>query len=248
MKSKILLIVEGEVEEPRILGSQSHGLLSLIGAEYEIVPFACSIYELYEKYKKGEYDDLVSYLRIEKGLKVDPNILSKNAFSSIYLVFDYDPQYHKYSDEKILELLEMFNNETELGKLYINYPMVEAYYHLFSLPDHQYNTRTIFLQGLNGKKYKHLVNTTTCLKKNKLSNLNLCYIIMHNYTKCRFILHSKEKEINYIDLLKKQIDLKNKEDKIYVLSTLPLFVIDYNYEKAMEVLKTKLKDDFERID
>ena len=58
MKSKILLIVEGEVEEPRILGSESHGLLSLIGSDYEIVPFASSIYELYEAYKNNEYDDI----------------------------------------------------------------------------------------------------------------------------------------------------------------------------------------------
>ena len=51
MKSKILLVVEGELEEPRILGSASHGLLSLVGADYEIVPFANPIYELYEAYK-----------------------------------------------------------------------------------------------------------------------------------------------------------------------------------------------------
>ena len=88
MKSKILLVVEGELEEPRILGSASHGLLSLVGADYEIVPFANPIYELYEAYKNGEYDDLVSYLRYEKGLHIDSNVLSKNAFSAIYLIFD----------------------------------------------------------------------------------------------------------------------------------------------------------------
>lgn len=66
MKSKILLIVEGKVDEPRILGNESHGLLSLIGANYEIVPFANPIYELYEAYKNNEYDDLVSYLRLKK--------------------------------------------------------------------------------------------------------------------------------------------------------------------------------------
>ena len=102
MNSKILLIVEGEKDEQRILGTESHGLLSLIGAEYEIVPFANPIYELYEAYRKGEFDDLVSYLRAEKGLKIDSSILSKNAFSAIYLVFDFEPQDHKYSDEKII--------------------------------------------------------------------------------------------------------------------------------------------------
>lgn len=242
MKSKILLIVEGEVEEPRILGSEGHGLLSLIGEEYEIVSFASSIYELYDAYMNGEYDDIVTYLRCEKGLIIDKEILSKNAFSAIYLVFDFEPQYHKYSDKKIQELLELFNNETELGRLYINYPMVEAYYHLISLPDNGYYKRKISLEGLNGKKYKHLVNTTTCLKKNKITNLELCYIIIYNYYKCKMIENNKLNSVNYIDILNKQIELKKISNEIFVLSTFPLIVIDYNYERTMAIIKSILKD------
>ena len=248
MKSKVLLIVEGEVEEPRILGSESHGLLALMGANYEIVPFASSIYELYEAYKNGEYDDLVSYLRTEKGLNIPNDILSKNAFSAIYLIFDYDPQYQKYSDEKIIELLQLFDNETELGKLYINYPMVEAYYHLLKLPDEDYYDRRISLKGLNGKTYKHLVNTTSCLKKNQIRNLQLCHIIMHNYNKCKKIESNNEELINYETILTKQIEMKNTINEIYVLSTFPLIVIDYNCEKALEILKLKLKDKYIEID
>ena len=51
-------------------------------------------------------------------------------------------------------MLSIFDNETELGKLYINYPMVEAYYDLESLPDPNYNDKTVSLKGLNGKTYK----------------------------------------------------------------------------------------------
>lgn len=39
MKTKILLIVEGEAEEVRILGNHTYGLLKLINSDYEIVPF-----------------------------------------------------------------------------------------------------------------------------------------------------------------------------------------------------------------
>ena len=248
MKSKILLIVEGEVEEPRILGSESHGLLALIGADYEIVPFESSIYELYEAYKNGEYDNIVSYLRIEKGLKLPDNILSKNAFSAIYLIFDYDPQYQKYSDEKIRDLLNLFNNETELGKLYINYPMVEAYYHLLKLPDEDYYDRKISLEGLTGKTYKKLVNATSCLKKNRIGNFQLCHIVMHNYNKCKIIESSYGKAINYEAILNKQIELKNETNEIYVLSTFPLMIIDYNCEKTLQILKLKLKNKFMEIE
>lgn len=247
-KGKILLVVEGEKVEPRILGSESHGLLSLIGADYEIVPFANPIYELYEAYKDGQYDNLVSYLRQEKGLKLDDNVLSKNAFSAIYLIFDFEPQDHKYSDDKIKDLLDTFNNETELGKLYINYPMVEAYYHLESLPDPNYNARTISINGLNGKKYKKIVHESTALKLNKITKRDLCYIIMHNYNKSKFITNINSENILYDKVLDVQIDIKNKNNEIYVLSTFPLFIMDYNYEKTMEVLKVKLKGNYLSVD
>ncbi|MBR2828653.1 MAG: hypothetical protein IKE70_05430 [Bacilli bacterium] len=246
MNSKILLIVEGETTEPKILGSESHGLLSLMGANYEIVAFANPIYELYEAYKNGEYDDLVSYLRLKKGLKIDDKILSKNAFSAIYLIFDYEPHYQKYSDETIKKLLNLFNNETELGKLYINYPMVEAYYHLKSLPDIDYYKRTVNLDNFNGKEYKKKVNLTTCLKKNKITKKELCFIIMHNYNKAKLITKI-EKDINHISILESQLKIKKEKNEIYVLSTFPLLVIDYNYEKTMEILKLKLKNNYIEI-
>lgn len=244
LKNKILLIVEGEKTELKILGSASHELLSLIGCDYEIVPFANPIYELYDAYKNDEYDDLVAYLRSEKGLKIDDNVLSKRAFSAIYLVFDFEPQDHKYSDEKIKELLDFFDNETENGKLYINYPMVESYYHLEKLPDENYNTRTIELDGLNGKTYKKKVNLSSCLKKNNITNKEMCYIIMHNYNKSKLITNNNKKDINYREVLQKQINMKNGYNKIYVLNTFSLIPMDYNCERTIEVLKMKLKNNF----
>lgn len=246
MKSKkILIVVEGKKTEHRILGSKDYGLLPFIESEYEVVSFCNPIYELYKAYKDGEYDDIVSYLRAEKGLVIDENTLSVNAFSAIYLVFDFEPQDTLYSDETIRDILETFNDETSgLGKIYINYPMIESYYHLEKLPDYDYNERTISLEGLNGKFYKKLVNTTTRIKKNKFNEKHISYIIMQNYNKSKYITGNKDKEINYEEILDKQIELKKEQNKIYVLSTIALLPIDYNYEKTMAVLKSNLKNDF----
>ena len=141
-------------------------------------------------------------------------------------------------------MLKLFNNETELGKLYINYPMVESYYHLIKLPDSDYNNRMISLNGLTGKKYKRLVNKVSCFKKNQIGNLQLCHIIMHNYNKCKIIEANNERSVNYEYILDKQIQMKNANNEIYVLSTFPLIVIDYNYEKTMQILKNRLKENF----
>ena len=39
------------------------------------------------------------------------------------------------------------------------------------------------------------------------------------------------------NILKAQLKLKKETNEIYVLSTFPLMVIDYNYDKTMEILK-----------
>lgn len=245
MKSNILLIVEGAKDEKKILGSNTHGLLSLIGVDYNIVSFANPIYELYDAYLDGEFDDkesLISFLRINKGLKVDENILSKNAFSSIYLVFDFEVQDNKYSDEKIMSLLTLFNNETDIGKLYINYPMVESYYHLLKLPDNDYNSRVVSLDGLCGKVYKKEVNENTCIKKNCVTEKDICHIVMHNYNKAQIITKSKVNEVNHINILKVQLREKMRRNRIYVLSTFPLKLIDYNYKMVMDKLNLVLDE------
>ncbi len=56
--------------------------------------------------------------------------ISKDQIAEIYLFFDYDKHASNSSDEKIKKMLEVFDNETEKGKLYISYPMIEAIKHI----------------------------------------------------------------------------------------------------------------------
>lgn len=56
----------------------------------------------------------------------------RNDFMEIYLFFDYDGHQDNLSESEesvgdiLEEMLETFSEETDLGKLYINYPMVES--------------------------------------------------------------------------------------------------------------------------
>ena len=238
MKAKILLIIEGDVEEVRILGNHTHGLLKLIDADYEIVVFSNPIYELYEAYKNGEYDDIVAYLRHFKGLNIENDKLSKNLFSAIYLIFDFEPHYQKYSDNDIIDILKVFSNETENGKIYINYPMVEAFYHLKGLPDNEYDTRVIKLPLKNGKEYKKLVNSETAIQKTRMTDKILELIILQNFVKARKITECCNMEIDYETVLKKQLELKNTSNQLYVLSTFPLMIIDYNQDILTSIEKS----------
>ena len=68
-----------------------------------------------------------------------------------------------------------------MGKLYLNYPMVEAFYHMKSIPDGEYNSRFATMAELQAKEYKKRVN---------VENRD------HNYTKfakgrdeCNTVIH-----------------------------------------------------------
>lgn len=56
--------------------------------------------------------------------------LSRDDFSEVYLFFDYDGHQNNLGESDDSDALEQmlisFDNETENGKLYISYPMVEA--------------------------------------------------------------------------------------------------------------------------
>lgn len=71
---------------------------------------------------------------------------------------------------------------------------------------------------------------------------------MHNYNKSKYITNTVSENIPYDKVLDVQIDMKNEKNEIYVLSTFPLFIMDYNYDKTMEVLKMKLKENYLYID
>lgn len=125
-------IVEGEVREPQVIDNISkvfftHGNFTII-----TLPAGENIYMLWKKLKADDFDtDIIEVLR-ESNNKIRKQLmgLSRDDFSEVYLFFDYDAHQTnlgKADDEDVInQMLESFNNETENGKLYISYPMVEA--------------------------------------------------------------------------------------------------------------------------
>lgn len=89
---------------------------------------------LWKQIQKDEYEtDLIELIReYNKDAAEKLKGYSRDDFSEIYLFFDYDGHNCNLSATDpdgtavLGEMLETFDNETELGKLYINYPMVEA--------------------------------------------------------------------------------------------------------------------------
>lgn len=125
-------IVEGEVREPQVIDNISKVFFSHGNFKIITLPAGENIYMLWKQLKADDFDtDIIEVLR-ESNAEIKKQLmgLSRDDFSEVYLFFDYDAHQTnlgKADDgDAIHQMLESFDNETENGKLYISYPMVEA--------------------------------------------------------------------------------------------------------------------------
>ena len=135
----ILFVFEGAEREPRIFKTLER---LFFGKEEGLVcSFGNNIYELYRQLKEFDGEgDIVSILW-ENNAQLPSGVKSSD-FSEIYLFFDYDFQNTnltlKEMNARLQEMLELFDDETDNGKLYISYPMVESLYYTKQLPDEHF--------------------------------------------------------------------------------------------------------------
>ena len=140
----ILFVFEGEEREPRIFKTLER--LFFGEGERIVRSFGNNIYELYRQLKELDGDgDIVSVLREKKEHEKDspfPEGVRSSDFSEIYLFFDYEFQNPNLTLEemnaRLKEMLTMFDDETNNGKLYVSYPMVESLYYTKELPDEEF--------------------------------------------------------------------------------------------------------------
>mgnify|MGYP000951142151 CR=1 FL=1 len=234
----VLFIVEGEVAEPTIL----NGILSDIGlCDNQIYSYKTNIYSLYHKLRDTfdddeEYDLFTFIVDLELEKNNPDNIIKfkRKQISEIYLFFDYDGHDPEYSNEKISQMIEIFNNETENGKLYISYPMVEALKHI---KKDNLDINNYLVEAKTRINYKNLVSLNTDYENLlTLSKRNWLFIISENLKRCLFLFELKKSIdyaiynniINQKSIFNKQLDKYIlKEEKVLVLSAFPFFLLEY---------------------
>ena len=135
----ILFVFEGGKAEPMLF--ESIGKLLLSGEDFRIVKCRHDLPTLYRHLKDNDYDLFRSLPFEENGIEIPDGKRLDTLFSQIFLFFDYDFQ-NKMGLEKVNDILdnmlEFFDDETDNGKLYINYPMVESLKYTKELPDPNY--------------------------------------------------------------------------------------------------------------
>jgi len=229
----ILFIFEGKKTEPLIFENLKEYFLEKKEAKVTqniIISYGTVIYTLYKQFYIDDLlDDDLDLVTILKPRNKDGNIITRDSVSEIYLFFDYDNHATNAGDNKLFKMLDLFNNETEKGKLFISYPMVEALQHIKS----DVNFKNIVAKCEKEYKKEARANCNhEFLHFNNYSIDTWKYLIKQHINKANFIVNDKYEYQNEIieqllifDNQKEKYIKKN--NKVAVLSSFPLFLLNY---------------------
>ena len=135
----ILFVFEGGKAEPMVF--DSIGELFLSKEELCVLKCEHDLPTLYSNLRANEYDLFRSLPFKENNIYLPEDKRLDTLFSQIFLFFDYDFQ-NRLGTQKVNgildEMLDFFSDETENGKLYINYPMIESLKYTKEIPDANY--------------------------------------------------------------------------------------------------------------
>jgi hypothetical protein len=238
-KKKCLFVVEGEKTEKEEITSFCKNILSLVDGSFDISVVGTSIHDLIRQYDPNEYTSIVSYLVDKKKFRLEVNTKTSEAYSLIYLVFDFDPQAPLFNKETLRKFAHIFIDETSVGKLYINYPMFEAAIDISSFDDGSYLEHSVSIIGLNGDSYKKKAKANSCLKHKRNSDLVIYPIPQYFYKKiieiteikyrliCGMTEDSPWKGTNTPQLLDAEIRSLEEDRCIPVISSFVLLARDY---------------------
>lgn len=247
MPEIVLFVVEGKRVEPQFLESVKHCFFANKDVEFITLPNEGCIYQLYSEISIDENLDIFPLLKekFAESIEKMANIKSRDEISEVYFFFDYDGHATQASDEKIKSMLSLFDSETENGKLYISYPMVEANRHFSNSIDFL----NLIFKIEEGVNYKNHVNETSGneykqLKKfcrNRWLFLTSAHLSKAHYlTKGEHKLPTTRSELEPLrqeNILDSQI-LKyvGPHKSVAVLGAFPFFLIDYFGESVLNEL------------
>jgi hypothetical protein len=259
MSNTILLVFEGEDVEKQLFNSIKKYFFTSSNRKSIIRgTFKGEIYQLWENIKDDDNIDIIEVLKERPD--TDINDIKRNDVSEIHLFFDHEGHSHlkKMSTEEynkmINDLLDTFNNETEHGKLWISYPMIEAIKHCKDDPANCF--KDTHLEISDNVNYKNHVNeTSNFLDIKEYTEKTWHYLSMINIQRTYRLITNKYNKISDYQTIKhwfegnaiiKQIQEKQYEkfilpkNEVVALSPFPLFIISYYGEKYFNQCKREL--------
>lgn len=248
----ILFIFEGK-REKTIYESMEALFFNSHLSEPIVRVYDGNIYDLYCTYKKYGGDmDIVSLLKdryAQRGENIFAEDTKASDFAEIYLFFDLDFHHsNKPLDElvsQIRQMLNTFDNETEVGKLYISYPSIEALRYTQELPDENFYTYLATReQSKNFKRvasnfsyYQNLsfitYRTNYTPERSEWVKRNWQMLIKQNVLKANWLIVGEKTLPKSIELISptRIFEVQNRDyipnEKVSILSAFATFLYDY---------------------
>ncbi len=236
-------MVEGEKTDAALMQK----LLSMydISSKYEIVSYGTNIYVLYQEMFCDGVDGFenIDLLQVLKSREKDASRkkLFDDKYTDILLIFDLDPHDPQFDAKHIQLMQDFFVESSDMGKLYLNYPMVEAFYHLSAIPDKDFLVRKAYAIELIEKVYKTRVQKESKgndYRKFAVNKEQCTTVILQNLAKALFIVTEKvvnwetvlqtARSVELGTILDRQLYFFKNEEFVYVLCTCIFYIIDYN--------------------
>ena len=236
-----LFILEGEKRDCRFIEEMNKGIFK---GRYRIesicLPVSQNIYMLYKTLVDDNFEtDIVQILKdnVDEA-KEKLRDIERQDIDEVFLFFDLD--FHqdnlKIDDgdniEIIKRMLNVFDNETENGKLYISYPMIEALYDY--KPGKCEAFSKCFVETCIGERYKTISGNNNITASHKLT-IEQWKEILNIYPlkiKCLFDMdrmdfESYRRVVSPSSIFDKEMELAKTKDLLFVLSAIPEFILDY---------------------
>ncbi len=236
-----LIVVEGEDREEIVFDSVETFFFKKDKLKYINLPAKQNIYMLWNILKEDDFQtDIVEILRDNvDGVREQLSGITRKDIDEVFLFFDFDIHQNNLpknisASQAILDMLAVFDNETELGKLYINYPMIEAIRDLSLDFCHTYSGQCT-IENDKLTTYKNISGETNPLGDIKKYNKETWQQIIEIFAFRVSCLFSLSKVVTY-DMYKADIspatiyekqEQKCLPEKTFILSAVPEFVLDY---------------------
>lgn len=243
-----LFIVEGEKRDVRFLNDLADEITAgTRTVETLVLPASQNIYMIYDQLEEDDFEtDIIEVLR-ESSPKAASLLadLQRDDVDEVYLFFDFDPQHFKRkgmdsvkggSSNILAKMLEIFDNETDLGKLYISYPMIEAAYDYKRGESLCAAYSSCFIPFASLNKYKSLAGKDNPIaSEHKFQWKELLNVFIQ-----RAICLFDREGIGFLEyrqyvtptlIYREQEKLLNVNNVVFCLSALPEFLLDYYGEE-----------------
>ncbi len=245
-RKRIIFIYEGVKAEEHLL----QNLVKVFFASTTDIsilncPADGNIYMLWTRLKKDDFETNVIDVLKEMSTIAKERLRDYKAssFSEIYLFFDYDGHNDnipkEYLRRDILgEMLRTFDNETELGKLYISYPMIES---IKDIDAKTKDYKTLYLSLDEISRYKQIVSSQS--DYNNYSQIDEKHWLIACKASCKraslLAKYSSDCTYDYFIHNLRQEELYFYQKKNYicngqfvcVLNSVPLFLLEYYLEE-----------------